>query len=41
MTLVPDIQYAVHPGGTATLPESSAKTIPDTTVRGLRTVFKL
>ncbi|KIL99962.1 Carbohydrate-selective porin [Paramagnetospirillum magnetotacticum MS-1] len=41
MTLVPDAQYVVHPGGTTTLPENSRKTIPDATVLGLRTVFKL
>jgi len=41
LTLVPDVQYVVHPGGTATLPENSSKTIPDATVIGLRTVFKL
>ncbi|CUW41386.1 Putative carbohydrate-selective porin [Magnetospirillum sp. XM-1] len=41
LTIVPDLQYVVHPGGTTTLPENSSKTIPDATVVGLRTVFKL
>ncbi|WP_085375405.1 carbohydrate porin [Magnetospirillum sp. ME-1] len=41
LTLVPDAQYIFHPGGTTTLPENSRKTIPDATVIGLRTVFKL
>jgi porin len=41
LTLVPDAQYVIHPGGTTTLPENSAKTIPDATVLGLRAVFKL
>jgi porin len=41
MTVVPDAQYVIHPGGTTTLPENSSKTIPDATVLGLRAVFKL
>lgn len=39
--LVGDAQYLFHPGGSATLPTNGAKAIPDTSVLGLRTVFKL
>lgn len=41
MTVVPDAQYVIHPGGTTTLPENGSKTIPDAAVFGLRAVFKL
>lgn len=41
LTVVPDVQYVIHPGGTTTLPEDPSRTIPDATVLGLRTVFKL
>lgn len=41
MTLVPDAQYVIHPGGTAAMPENASKTIPDAAVFGLRSVFKL
>jgi porin len=34
-------QYLFHPGGTTTLPENTSKTIPDASVLGLRTSFKL
>jgi porin len=34
-------EYLFHPGGSATLPTNGAKAIPDATVLGLRTAFKL
>ena len=39
-TLIPDIQYIVHPGGHIAMPDSS-RPIPNAWVLGLRTVFKL
>jgi len=40
-TVIPDVQYIIHPGGGVGLPDDAAQRIPDALVVGLRTVFKL
>jgi len=41
MTLVPDAQYIMHPGGTSDYTDSNGETIKDAVILGLRTVLTL
>ena len=39
--VAPDIQYVIHPGGGAGMPDNGAQRIPDAAILGLRTILKL
>lgn len=41
MTLVPDAQYIMHPGGTSDFTDANGETIKDAVILGLRTVLTL
>lgn len=41
MTLVPDAQYIMHPGGTSDYTDANGETIKDAVILGLRTVLTL
>ena len=41
LTLVPNVQYVMHPGGGVGLPDQPTTRIPDATIVGLRAVLKL